>query len=388
MRIALVIHQLDPAAGGVEQWTWQFAQSMLAAGHEVHVVAMRFSPAAQTSGLICHAIPAGELSGPKRLAFARRAEELLRTLAVDVVHDTGVGWHCDIFQPHGGSRMAAFEQNLLLMPAALRSWKRRLAGFLPRHREFAELNRRQYAADGRIVLALSQMVARDMQRLHGVPAERMRIIYNGVDTERFAPCLAGEHRQPIRAGLGLPDDTPLALIVAHNFALKGVPAAIRAVGRLAAVGMPWHLAVVGGKRTARYEALARRCGAGRLVHFVGPVADAAPYYGAADLYVQPTWYDPCSLVLLEALACGLPVITTRFNGAGELLTGAEGEVLNDPGDDAQLAQSLGRYLDPATRQQAGAAARHLALRHTWQQNCRQIAAVYDEAVAKEVRRAA
>ncbi len=388
MRIALVIHQLDPGAGGVEHWTWQFAQSLLAAGDEVHVVATRFSSPARESRLICHEIPATELRGARRMDFARRAETLLQTLAVDCIHDTGVGWHCDVFQPHGGSRLAAFEQNLLLMPPALRPWKRRLAGILPRHREFSQLNQRQYASDGRIVLALSNMVSHDIQRWHAVQPENIRIIYNGVDTERFSPRLADQHRQPVRQRMGLVDDAPLALIVAHNFALKGVPAAIRAVGQLAATGSPWHLAVVGGKRTARYEALARRCGAEEFVHFLGPVADAGPYYGAADLYVQPTWYDPCSLVVLEALACGLPVITSRFNGAGELLTGAEGEILPDPGDATKLAESLGKYHTLATRQAAGSAARKLALRHTLERNCREIAAVYAEVAGRRKHQAA
>lgn len=379
MQIALVLHRLDPRAGGVEHWTCQFAETLAAWGHEVHVVAERFAPSTDDLPIERHAVP----GGASRWEFAEAAARIVDRLSLDVVHDTGAGWRCDVFQPHGGSRVASFEQNLLLLPPWMRPWKRAAARMLPRYREFERLGARQYARDGRLVLALSRMVAADIERYHGVPPERMRIVYNGVDAERFSPAQRDEYRQPIRDSLGLRDDDVLALIVAHNFELKGVPAAIRAVGRLAAEGARVRLAVVGGKRVEPYRRLARRNGARQAVSFLGSVADAAPYYAAADVYVQPTFYDPCSLVVLEALAGGLPVITSRFNGAGELMTdGVEGFVLDDPADDAALADRLRTLLDPQTRAAAGAAARRTALRHTWERNCREIVAVYEEVAAR------
>ena len=378
MRIALVLNRLDPRAGGVEHWTCQFAQSLAAWGHEVHVVAERFAPTTDELPIERHAVP----GGTSRLDFAERARETLDALSLDVIHDTGAGWRCDVFQPHGGSRVASFEQNLLLLPAWARPLKRAAARMLPRYRQFERLSSRQYARDGRLVLALSRMVAADLTRYHDVPPDRLRVIYNGVDAERFSPARREEYRQPIRDSLGLRDGDVLALIVAHNFELKGVPACIRAVGRLAAEGARLKLAVVGGKRIEPYRRLAARSGAQGAVSFLGSVADAAPYYAAADVYLQPTFYDPCSLVVLEALAGGLPVITSRFNGAGELMTdGIEGFVLDDPANDALLADRLRMLLDPATRGAAGLAARRTALRHSWERNCREIVAVYEEVAA-------
>ena len=108
MRIGLVLDSFDPRRGGVEQWTYQFAQALLARGHEVHVVACGFGPAAaELAGgelpLTNHAID----SGGSRLDRARRAEQVLRGLRLDVVHDMGAGVYCDVFQPHGGSRAAS-----------------------------------------------------------------------------------------------------------------------------------------------------------------------------------------------------------------------------------------------------------------------------------------
>jgi UDP-glucose:(heptosyl)LPS alpha-1,3-glucosyltransferase len=378
MRIGLVINRLDPRAGGVEQWTCQFARSLAAAGHEVHVVAERFADSTRQLEIVRQQV------GPTRTrtAFAVAAEERLRTLSLDVIHDTGAGWHCDVFQPHGGSRQASFEQNLLLAPRWLRPIKRRLANWLPRYREFARMAQRQYARDGRIVLALSNMVAQDLKWRHGVPESQLRVVPNGVDVDRFSPATAEWMRGPVRRRLGLKRDELLLLIVAHNFALKGVATAIRATGLLIREGLPARLAVAGGQRPGAYRRLAGRCGAGDAVQFLGAVDDVVPLYAAADVYVQPTWYDPCSLVVLEALACGLPVITSRYNGAGELLTeGTEGHVLGDPGDATELAERLRALLDLDKRSRMGAAARELALRHTLADNLRQIVGVYHESTS-------
>jgi UDP-glucose:(heptosyl)LPS alpha-1,3-glucosyltransferase len=378
MNIGLVIESLDLARGGAEQWTSQFAQWLLAAGHEVHVVAAHVASHLERSGLVAHPIEAGR----SRTAFAAAAELQLDKLSLDVIHDMGSGWHCDVFQPHGGSRRAAFEQNLLLAPAWTRPIKRRTAAWLPRYRDFQQLVNRQYRADDRLFVALSRMVANDFVRYHHLRPDQVRLVYNGVDLARYSPDHRPAYRQAVRKRLSVCDDELLLVIVAHNFRLKGVPTLLAAASRLAAEGAPVRVAVVGGKRLPQQRA------AGGITSFVGPVDDAGPYYAAADVYVQPTYYDPCSLVLLEALASGLPVVTSRFNGAGELLTpGVEGWLVDDPGDAAELAGRLRPLLDPAVRSAMGVAARKLALAHSFERNCREMLAVYQE-IAERRRRAA
>lgn len=376
MRIGLVIERFDPRRGGVEQWTYRYAQMLIAWGHEVHVVAMGFGEGLAADGLVRHELPPAS----SRLQFAEAAERRMQGLALDVVHDTGCGQYGDVFQPHGGSRKAAFEQNLLLLPPPLRPLKRRLAAWLPRYRQFERLLSRQYVCQGRIFVAISQMVARDMQRYHGVREDAIRLVYNGVDVERFSPRHRATHRAVVREGLGVRDEEVLLLIVAHNFALKGVPTLIRAVGQLVALGNPVRLVVAGGKPSRRYQRLARSAGAAAAVTFVGAVDDPVPYFAAADVYVQPTFYDPCSLVVLEALASGLPVVTSRFNGAGELIhPGREGFLIDDPADADELTQALRPLLDASTRDRFGIAARSLAEDHPFERNCREMLAVYEQA---------
>jgi UDP-glucose:(heptosyl)LPS alpha-1,3-glucosyltransferase len=379
MRVGLVIDGFDPRRGGVEQWTWQFVQQLLGSGHEVHVVAGQFAPGTERVGLFFHRVPISA----SRTAWAGEVEKTLRGLKLDLIHDTGCGWHCDVFQPHGGSRVASFEQNLLLIPSWMRPFKRRAAAWLPRYQDFRRLTARQYGDRERIFLAISQMVAGHLQRYHGVREEQLRLVYNGVDLARFSPDHRATHRQAVRERLEIRDDEVLLLIVAHNFRLKGVPTLLRAVGRLRREGAPVRLVVAGGKRHRSYLELARKVGAGEATTFVGAVEDSVPYYAAADVYVQPTFYDPCSLVLLEALASGLPVVTSRFNGAGELLDpGVQGSLVDDPADVAELASHLRPLLPADVRERMGTAARALAMNHSLQRNCREVLAVYEEAAGR------
>ncbi|HVX15481.1 MAG TPA: glycosyltransferase family 4 protein [Pirellulales bacterium] len=378
MKIGLAIESLDAARGGAEQWTSQYAQWLAKAGHEVHVVASQFGDDVENS-IIQHRVARAET----RIEFAQATEEALESLDLDVTHDMGSGWQCDVFQPHGGSRTAAFEQNLLLLPGWMRPIKRLTAHRLPRYREFQRLLMGQYMAEDRIFIALSQRVAHDFERFHGVRRGQIRVVYNGVDTDRFSPDHTPRYRQIVRDELGVGDGDTLLLIVAHNFRLKGVPTLIAAVERLRRQGWPVKLAVVGGKRRPRKG---RR---GDSVVFVGPARETVPYYAAADVYVQPTFYDPCSLVVLEAWASGLPVVTSRFNGAGELMTpGREGALVDDPANVAELCAALEPFLDPGVRVASCAAARALALRHSLGRNCRDLLAVYEEVAARRRRAAA
>ncbi len=372
MNVALVIEHFDRRRGGAETWTCDFAQALLSAGHEVHVVARSIERLGLGREVVSHLV-----SGKSRLGFAAAAEAELRRHTFDAIHDMGSGWYCDVLHPHGGSRRASFERTLQLAPAWQRPWKRAAAHVLPRYREFARLTQRQYATPQRLFLAVSQMVALDLQRWHDVPGEQIRLIYNGVDTGRFSPEHRANHRAAMRQQLQIEPDETLLLIVAHNFQLKGVPTLLRALGHMRRGGARARLVVVGGKRTRAAEHLAEQSGVARYVTFAGAIGDPVPYYAAADLYVQPTYYDPCSLVALEALASGLPVVTSAFNGAGELITpGVEGLIQQDPADDVELARLLLPLLERDVQQSMGTKARALALRHTWQHNVRAIVDVY------------
>ena len=143
--------------------------------------------------------------------------------------------------------------------------------------------------------------------------------------------------------------------------------------------------VVIGKAGARpYLELAEDLGCADRFLFPGAAPNVVPLYGAADVYVQPTWYDPCSLVVLEALAAGLPVITTRFNGASELMQdGRDGYVLESPAQTDNLADCMERLLDPDRRRPMREAAREAVKDRSIQQNFRDMMAVFEKVKARK-----
>ena len=381
MRIALVIDHLDPRRGGAEQWTFQHAERLLARGHEVHVVAQAVNGPAARLGVVPHEL--GRIRSVLHRAAA--ADTALQRLDVDMIHDIGMGWHSHVLQSEDGSRLAQWEQKLLLLPSWQRPWKRAMLRVLPRYRDFRRLMARQFGDPRRIVIAVSQMCARDYQHYHDVPSERIRLVYHGTDNQRFSPAHRDRWREEIRDRLGVCEDEVLLLFVGHDYQRKGLATAVHAANRLAAEGAPVRLVVVGGKRRRPQPVSDASNG---VVINVGAIDDPVPYYAAANVFVLPTFYDPCSLSVSEAAASGLPSVTTRFNGAAELLTeGVDGKVVADPADDVELAGAIRPLLEPGVCRRMGEAARKMALKHTLDRNCDQIVSIYQQIAGQKLRAA-
>jgi len=384
VRVGIAIEHFDPSRGGAEWWTYQFVESLLRRGCEVHVVAQEIAAAGERLPIVRHRV--GRISA--LLDRAQTVADTLRILKLDVIHDMGVGWYADFLQPHTGCWTALTEQKWRLAPGWLRPLKRRIDPWLPRYRAHRELLRRQAAAENLILLALSGKVALEFQQLHGFPAERIRVVYNGVDLRRFSPRRREAFREATRRQLGIASGTVLGLVVAHNFALKGVPSLLKALRRLRPRNLPMQVMIVGGRQLRPWRRRARNWGLESQVTFIEPQDDILPFYAAADFLVHPSFYDSCSLVLLEAAACGLPVIASRQNGAAELLTpGRQGLILDDAADVETLAEYMTRLVtDSDLRMRLGRAARELMLQYSQERNFDEIFALYERRQAR--RRAA
>ena len=201
--------------------------------------------------------------------------------------------------------------------------------------------------------------------------------------KRFHPGVRSAHRGAIRKQWGAGADELVCLFVGNNFRLKGVATLVHAIAELRRAGTPARAVVVGREPAARYRALATRLGVGDAVVFPGAEPQIERAYGGADCFVLPTWFDACALVTFEAMACGLPVITTRWNGAAGIVTdGTDGAVLDDPGDPSALAAAIGRYSDPAVREAAGRSARQSVERFPLDTNCDRVIAIYRESLER------
>jgi UDP-glucose:(heptosyl)LPS alpha-1,3-glucosyltransferase len=172
----------------------------------------------------------------------------------------------------------------------------------------------------------------------------------------------------------------VVLFAGSGFERKGLTYLLQAFGSLRDKAS--HLWVVGKGHSAPYVRAAERLGVADRVRFWGPVAETAPFYQAATVLALPTLYDPCSNVVLEALACGTPAVTTAANGAAEFITSGEnGAVVPQPDDIAGLTEALTTFLaqglDPQVRHSAAQAVAELS----WESTVAQTLEVLEEAGA-------
>jgi UDP-glucose:(heptosyl)LPS alpha-1,3-glucosyltransferase len=371
VRIGLITDEFNPDGGGAERWTAQFAQHLLESGHDVHVVT--FKATAAGGPLRLHVLP--DAGTPYGRALA--VEAAVGELEPIVLHDSGTGWSGHVFHPQTGSRFL--------------SMQREIRSHIPLHRLRAAVSPRlnlrrlrmrqieaRAAARARRVIAVSRRVHRILLARHHLDERAVAVIPNGVDTARFAPGRLAPLRAPERARLGAGDDL-LCLMVAHNLRLKGFDTTLKALVRLRSMGISPRLVVAGGVPDRLWSDLVDGLGLAGRVTLLGQVAEVERLYAAADVLVHPTRWDACSLATIEAMAAGLPVITTAANGAADLITdGTDGYVLADAEDHRALADRIAALHDPALRSAVGLAARAAAAGADIRANCRAVEAVLAE----------
>jgi UDP-glucose:(heptosyl)LPS alpha-1,3-glucosyltransferase len=220
----------------------------------------------------------------------------------------------------------------------------------PYHRYVLAAERRLFASPRlRAVICNSRMVRDEIRAHFGTPEAKLHVIYNGVDLEAFHPRLREAHRSALRRKLRIPDQALVHLFVGAGFERKGVFRLIEAF--VLSRQRDAHLVIVGqDKKQTRAEQLVNSRGIASRVHFAGAQEDVRPWYGVADSFVLPSLYDPFPNAALEAMACGLPVITTPQCGTAELIEeGMNGYVVGALEIDA-LADRLARLEGPAAHE--------------------------------------
>jgi UDP-glucose:(heptosyl)LPS alpha-1,3-glucosyltransferase len=343
VNIAIAIDHLHPEKGGAERWLLRVIHGLAGRGHELHLLALSRS-GALPAAVRHHEIRAPRFPRARRdAAFAAACRELLERLAPDVSVGVRHVPSVDVFLALGGLHREALQGSL----RAGGVWRHLSYRLSPKHRMLLDLERRLLGRpDPPLVIAPSAMVKAQLEAAFPRRDLRVAVIPHGVDLDRFRP-LDPVARRDARVRLGI-EGRFTALFAAQNFRLKGLHPLLDAWRPLDPARF---LLLVAGR-----GAPPRRARGLAGVRFLGDRRDIAAIYPAADVLVHPTFYDPFPLVTIEALACGLPVITTRWNGAASLLTeGREGFVLEDPRDAAALAgrvASLAADVDPAAHREA------------------------------------
>jgi len=356
MRIAL-LRQRVTALGGAETTLGYLARGLAAAGHEVTVYgADRQAEARAALGPAVGYVRVPVWGGKtfRLLAFALNSRRLVKRAGPQVgfslervpglpVYRAGDGCHREWLArrtPHLSSP-ARISQDLSLF-----------------HRVMLSLEERLFTDPGLLrVIANSRQVRGEVIRHYGVDPAKIRVIVNGLDRQRFH-FLTAEARAELCHRLETPADREIVLFVGSGFTRKGLAHLFKAFASLKdRDSLLW---VVGKGDIATYQGAAAGLGMADRVKFWGPVPETAPFYQAATVLALPTIYDPCSNVVLEALACGTPVVTTAANGAAEFITpGENGAILPEPDDIAALSEALTAFLirgrDPQGRRAAAQA---------------------------------
>ncbi len=310
--------------GGVERATAGFLGALVAHGHDVHLLSRRGQP--PMPGVTLHTLALPPMPDPARLLVqALAVRRAVRRAAWDVVqsHERTLGQ--DVYRAGEGCHRAYLE-------AVRAPWYRR-----PLHgRIVLALERRVLTRTPQIV-AISGLGAGEIARFYGVPETRLTVVYNGVDLTRFHPDHRAQHRAAGRAEAGVGAEAWVALFAGSGFERKGLDTAIES---LAALGDRRSRLLVVGKGDARpYRRLAERLAVADRVTWLGARPDIERWYAAADVLVLPTRYEPFGNVHLEALASGLPVVTTTAAGGAEAVGADRGAVVA-PGDAGAVAAAL------------------------------------------------
>jgi len=333
--IEIPIDVWDPARGGAEGYLLRLCRGLLSRGHRVRILCRRSNPAFEDEVEV-EKLPVPSWPRWRReLAFARKVLAWRREGSGDITLAVRHTLEADVYQPHGGPFSTAVRASLAWRrPGALGWMKGALRRLRPTTRVLLWLDREILRrSESLITISLSRKVEEDFRRAYpGVRFEFERI-HNGVDLREFHDRDREDRALDLRRRFGIPRGRRMGLFVGRRFGPKGLLDAVRALPSLPAL----HLVVLGAGREGKFKRAACSLGVSNRLHFAGFSENPREYYAAADVLIHPTFYDPCSLSVLEALACGVPVITTTANGAGELITlGREGFVL-EPGDVAGIA---------------------------------------------------
>lgn len=389
MKIAIVNERIEVWRGGAETSGMEIATLLSQRGHDVHVFTT--TNAQSVPGITIHTVATPKVLRTRRMvSFLRRADEAIREEGVDIVHAISPMPTADVYQPRGGLLPEIVARNVATRPTASRRlFKRAMLAMNVKQRSQVALERRIFRNNGPMIACVSAYVARQCREHYGTSEDRIRVIFNGVNPPVPSAEERATQRADMRRELGVADDQLLLLFLAHNFRLKGINPLIESVARLANGGFTaFRLLIAGRDNVVPYKRRIDAMGLGAFVTFTGPTKRAARFYASADVCVHPTFYDPCSRVVLEALYYGVPCITSSYNGASEVIKdGSNGFVIDRPDDSGMLARRIQDLASEPLRRQFSENALALRERINMGRHVSELETLFEEILSRKATRA-
>jgi UDP-glucose:(heptosyl)LPS alpha-1,3-glucosyltransferase len=350
MRIALIIERIDVALGGAERSVLELASALSALGLEVDTLAAKGKTDAKNIHILCQNTP-GNRTG--YFTFVKVLKKHLSENHYDIIHSVLPFDFADVYQPRGGSFAEAILRNAASYQNKFVESCKRITAFTNFRRAMFLRAERKLCKDsnGPVIVALSKYVAEQFKKHYGVSDDRIVVVPNGIKiNKRIDIGHADNLRSQILAQLGLTEaDNPVFfLFVANNFRLKGLACLIKAMQLVSPniTERKAYLIVAGNDGTRKYRRFAKKLNVHRKIIFLGAVRHIQDALSITDVAVLPTFYDPSSRYILEAIAAGKPVITTEFNGAADLFVNdRHGKVIDCAENIPALAQAISYFTD-------------------------------------------
>lgn len=371
MKIA-IIRQKFVLYGGAEQFADSFIHQLAESGHEVHIFANSWTPS-HHSNIHHHFVETLNLNAFLRtLSFARSVARKIRAQHFDIIQSHEKTWLQDVYRAGDGCHIKWLNQRGKQI-----SFIKKLFLFLnPFHQLILKLEKNIFES-GRCkkIIAISQMVKEDILENYNCPPENISVVYNGVDLNRFHPNNKSIFRKSIRNQLGIPESSILILFVGSGFERKGLQFLLKSTEHL--WKEDWRLLLMG---KGNFEKFMRYAPANKRDRIIAkePDPEIEKYYAAADLFILPSIYEPFGNANLEALASGLPVITTKYCGASNIIdSNQNGLIVDDPFNPKEIAEKINSLFDFSARENMARKARELAEQFPLERNNREMLAIYE-----------
>ncbi len=380
LRIAVLIRRFVSTAGA-EKYGVEVARH-LARDHEVHVFAQHFGPES-IPGITCHRLRQW-LRKPRFVNQWLFAMQTRRATAAgfDVVHSHDVLGHADVYTLHVPCFRSRYREVTGTRQAA--RWIGTLLS--PRELSYLLLERLQFSTrhHPKRFLAVSDYMRRDVLATYPAAKNALLTAYPGLDTAGIVPPTP-EQRKLARTRLEIGANTFVLLFIANDFRKKGLASLLAALARLK---QDCTLLVAGGGKAEAFRGSLERLDRQVRVRFLGPQADLAPVFAAADLMAHPTRVDTYGMAVLEAMAHGLPVMVSNavYCGIAEQLDEDKAWLLNDPRDAEEIAAGIRRlHADAGLRRRLAANGLAFAAHASWARTADATLQAYRELIAARER---
>ncbi len=335
MKIFVVRKDYVLAKGGAERFTKNLILGLSQGGAEVHLVTTDLDES-PPQGVVVHSFSVPKKpSHRKNAVFVEKSREILLQYPDAYSIAISPTYPATIFHLGDGIHKYWLE-------VKSKNWLRKIFDYFSlRHRTTLSIEKNILHGGHKFIVTNSELCKCHATQYYHIPPENIFVNYTGIDTNLFNTSTC-QYREEMRKILGIEEKTYLVGYASNNFQRKGLATMIRAVSSLQKYIPNCCLLVLGqDKKASLYRLMAKFYGIEKKVLFVGNKSDIEKYYAAMDVFVLPTLYDPCATVVLEALACGVPSISTTSNGASELIQhGVNGFILDDARDHRRLAIQL------------------------------------------------